>query len=363
MPSSISDLINTFVQFGQYKLQKQQLADQERKQQLDAVNLFMTMARQTAEPTELGALVQGFTNAGYGNPDQWTQLLTHVTPSTETLQAGQTQRGIRVTEGTPSGKGAQADNLARQTANQTLTGRDAGQLATGDFIASALGAAGAPSQTLADATAARLGAGMTPGDLVLDHVKAMMGLPKQQQAVDIATGLAPNAAQTMQNKTTLRGQDLQHSEALQSLQHAWATLNESKVHNRASEAVQFKGLDLEAIRNDNELKAALTRAGASGADAGHIVNLIQAKAQLIRNLTDKNAKQEPATIIGAIGALNSINQQLDAAGIANEGQIPYNPDAMVDPGFFEKFFGKTPVINISPRIPGRAVVPDTTRKP
>jgi hypothetical protein len=363
MPTNISDLVNTFVNFGQYQLQKRQVADQEKNAQIAAINSFMNMAKQTADPTQLTALVQQFSSLGVASPEQLTSILQNITPSTEVQQAGQTQRGIRVAEGQPSGKGAEADQLARQAANQTLTGRDAGQLATADFLAKSLAAAGPPSADLAAATAARLGPGMTPSQLVFDHLRAMMNPSQQQQMINIEGGLAPNAAQTMQNQTQVRGQNLQHDEALQNLNLNWGQLNESNRHNRAGEAATISGLELQGQQIDNEFKAAIARANSSGDE--HLPQLLQIKEQVQKQLSDKNAKLTPTLIISAIGILNSVNQQLQAMGKANEGQLPYNPDVMVDPGWWANYFNTRQPIIVRPQYfqQQQQQRPDTTRKP
>lgn len=310
MPSRASDILRTFIGIAQLQQGWQQLDDARSNARIAGINTFMTLARQTANPSELTALVDRFSQLGVGSREQLLSILQNVTPTTEAVTAGQTKAGVDVAAGKPTGKGAEADALARRTANAQLTGQNAGQLAAADFIAGAIERT-PMTDVMAAATTSKLATGMSPGQLVLDAAITALPQDERVQAAGVGVGTRLSAPQDA------------------TLGHAYATLRETARHNRVGEALMETGQMV-------DLANAKARAGAGAIpDASNVASLITAKGGMIKQLTETKDNPPPGLVISYLGALNAINRQLDMAGVPNEGQIPYDPQLLTDPTWFE----------------------------
>lgn len=326
MPSTTGDFINTILKVKALQQQQQQLDEQQRTDTVTGLNTFMAIARQTANPAQLAALADKFAELGVGSRDQLMQTLQNVTPAPEAIHAAQTQAGINVVAGTPTGKGKGSDTLARQTAEATLTGQNAGQLAASEYNALLFGKApgtGPLTDAIATALAARQ-AGSSVSDVIFGNQVLGYSPQEQGKASRIQTGLAVSAPQ-----------EVQFANELASRKIDWAKVNEMIRSNRADEALKEMGLAVEQ-------EGFKFRAGAGE----HVSQLISSKAALLDNINKTKGTPPPGLVLSYIGALNSINQQLEGSGVPTEGQIPFDPNYLTDPGLWDAF--KRKIANTKP---------------
>lgn len=310
MPSRVSDILRTFLGIAELQQNYERIDQQKNDARVAGLNTFMSLARQTANPAHLTALVDRFSELGIGTKDQLLSILQNVTPTQEAVTANETATGIKVTEGQPTGKGAEADALARRTATSQLTGQNSGQLAASDFIAGAIGKT-PMTDVLAAATTSKLATGMSPGQLVLDAALAHLPGSEVTQAAGVSAGTRLSASQDAQ------------------VGQGYAQLREMARHNRVEEA-------LGETNQMVDLTNARVRAGDHQTpDASNVASLLATKASLVKELTSQKGNPPPGLVISYIGALNAINRQLEAAGTPTEGQIPYDPQLMTNPAFFE----------------------------
>ncbi len=302
MPSDIGDYIQTFMGLKQLQNQTQQVAEEARRGTMSGVNTFLQLARQTAHPGELAALADRFAELGVASRDQLTQLLTHVTPTGEALQAAQTQFGIGIAEGDTSGTSA-ARSLAQDTASNTLTGQSRAQRAIGDRQQVALGGEdlNTPfSKFLNQAFLSNQLAGMSPGKATIDALIPGLPAPVLEQAARIQTQTSMSAQDNAQ---------MQAQQANNKLGYAQLA---------AQSAYQMGSLEVEMVGRKAQAMAAAAKA--SGLEPQDFVQLITAKTQLIKAARDaQNKNPTPVEADAIVGGLNAINQRMKAAG------LPYEP--------------------------------------
>lgn len=315
MPSKVTDFIQTYQGLAKLQQDRDQIEDARESAKVAGLNTFMTLARQTAEPGQLLALVDRFAQLGVGSHEQLTSILQNVTPTQEAITSMMTQRGINVQEAAGTG-----DRLASETANTQLTGQNQGQTSTSQVVAGLMDRFKLPPGPMGDAYIAAAGAraiGATPGQLVLDHALSKLGMPELQQGAAVGLGTRLSAGQTEQSAQAKAG-----------LEYNWAGLRETSRHNRVGEALSEVELGISA-------QNAKTKANMTGIpDASNIASMIASKAGILKDLQNTKETPPPALVMNYIGALNTINAQLSAAGVPNEGQIDYTPDAVVDPSMW-----------------------------
>lgn len=312
MPSDIQDFINTFMGLKQVQNQTAQIAETQRQNTMQGVNIFLQMARQTAHPGELAALADRFAELGVGSRDQLTSLLTNVTPTEEALRSAETQFGLKIAGGDQSGTAAER-SLAQDTASSALTGQSRAQRAVGDRQREALAAT--PSNTpfgeyLSKAFASQTLAGTTPGKATIDAIMLGLPTPELQQAAGVAIGTRPSAGENI---------GLQTAQANNRL--GWAQLaDESAWH-----AAQI-GMD------QMKFKLMAKKAEAGGLDPQDYVALITAKTQLVKAAQDaKNKNPSDVELQSIVGGLNAVNARMKAAGLPYEPPIENSADVLKAP--------------------------------
>lgn len=344
MPSGLGDFIGTILKVKALQQQQQQIDETQRADTVQGLNVFMSLARQTANPATLAALADRFSQLGLAPRDALMNTLQNVTPTQEAIHAATTQAGLNVVAGGTTGKGAGADKLARQTAEATLTGQNAGQLAASEYNAGLFGNA-PTSGPLYDATAAALAARQAGGSVadvifgneVLGFTPAEKGRTARAQA-----GLVLNEPQAVQAAAQLSAQKID-----------WAKVNELIRNNRADEALKEMGLGIEYAVGMNR---------GAGAQSEGLTSLLSTKASVINEINKTKGTPTPGLVLSYIGALNSINQRLEALGYPTEGQIPYNPNYLTDPGLWDRLKGlvRNPApINVQPS----RTIPSPTQPP
>lgn len=319
MPSSMSDFINTFINMAQLQNQQEQTENARKSQAVQGVNTFMTLARQTADPAMLTGLVDRFSTLGVAPKEELLSILHNVTPTQEALKAYSTKQGMLDAAGHPTDSNTDASrNTNREAMNTELTGHDQSQLAASDFLTKMF--AKVPTTgPQADMMAAGLGsqatAHTTPGQLVLDHAMSLLSPGTLAQGSRIGLGTELSAPQAASNQRAKDANEL-----------GWAN---ARIQDR--QVTQYGALQEAGFATD------LAKTGmTSGArDQSHIPNLLATKEQLVSKLTDSKSPPPPALVTSYIGALNAINQQLTASGIANEGQIEYSPEMMTNPSWVQ----------------------------
>jgi hypothetical protein len=308
----MSDFIGTFLNMAQLQNQQEQTENARKSQAVQGVNTFMTIARQTADPALLTGLVDRFAALGVAPKDELLSILQHVTPTQEALKAYSTRQGMLEKAGHPTDSDTSASSeLNRETANTELTGMNEGQMSASAFLSdlfSKTQTGGRQGDMLAASLASRTAGNVTPGQLVLDHAMSLLPQNEIEQGAGIGLGTRMSAPQDATN------------------QLGWANLREENRKNTQYGALTEAGFH-----------ADLTKAGMAALKGGldHIPGLLQTKEQFIKQLTDAKGSPTPALVMSIIGGLNSVNQQLTAAGIANEGQIQYKPEMLTDPTWLE----------------------------
>lgn len=328
MPSGLGDFIGTILKVKALQQQQQQIDETQRADTVQGLNVFMALARQTANPATLAALADRFSQLGLASRDDLMNTLQNVTPTQEAIHAAQTQAGINVVGGGTTGKGQAADRLARQTAETTLTGQNAGGLAASEYNAALFGKA-PTSGPLVDAAAAALvarQAGGSVADIILGNDILGYTPAERGRASRIQTGLALSQPAEVQAAAQLGQQKID-----------WAKVNELVRSNRADEALKEMGLGI-------EYAIGTARGQAAGSEG--LTSLLSTKAGIINEINKTKGTPTPGLVTSYIGALNSINQRLEALGYPTEGQIPYNPNYLTDPGIWDRL--KSWVGNPSP---------------
>lgn len=319
MPSSMSDFINTFINMAQLQNQQEQVDIQKKSQAVQGVNTFMTLARQTADPALLTGLVDRFSSLGVAPKEELLSILQNVTPTQEALKAYSTRQGMLDAAGHPVDSNTDASrNLNKEAANTELTGMSSGQMAASTFLDkmfAKIPTTGATADQMAMGLGSKTTAGVTPGQLVLDHALSMLPQGTLAQGSRIGLGTEMSAPQAASNQRAIENNEL-----------GWAN---ARIQDR--QVTQYGALQEAGFQVD------LTKAGlAAGArDQTHIPNLLATKEQLVSKLTDSKSPPPPALVTSYIGALNAINQQLTQSGIANEGQIEYSPEMMTNPTWLQ----------------------------
>jgi hypothetical protein len=316
MPSSIQDFIGTFMQMAQVQNQQEQIENQRKAQAVQGVNTFMTIARQTADPALLTGLVDRFSALGVAPKEELLSILQHVTPTQEALQAYGTRQGMLQAAGVPTDSStAESKQLNRETANTQLTGQNAGTLAASGYVSNAMSKAptsGPEFDKMVAALASKTTAGLSPGQLVLDHALSMLPGNEIEQAAGVQAGTRLSAPQAASNEL------------------GWANMRQQGRQITQAGALGEAGMV-------TDLAGRRISAAASGAGNDHTAQLLATKEQLVTKLTDSKSPPQPGLVISYIGALNAINQQLTAAGIANEGQVQYSPEMLTEPGWIQAF--------------------------
>jgi hypothetical protein len=318
MPSSIADFIGTFVQLKQVQNQTEQLQQQARNQAVSGMSTFMEIAKNTADPGELTALVDRFSQLGVGTPEQLGSILQHVTPTVEATKGYLSKLGVDVAAGTATGRSPDEARLAGETASAQNTGMNEGQRATSGFLADIfkkVDTHGAVGEQLAQGLAARTAYGLTPGDMAVDQATTKLPANEVQQGSGVKLGTRMGAAQDAGN------------------QLGWANnrlgVGNLELGNRqlaVTSAYQMGTLEVEAAR---------AAAAAKGHDPQLVDNLLGSKNNILKLIqSTTNPSKQLAT--GYIGALNGINAQLAALGVPTEGQIAYDPESLVQPGVWNK---------------------------
>lgn len=314
MPSSINDFIQTFMGMAQLQNQQEQTDNARKAQAVQGVNTFMTIARQTADPMLLTGLVDRFAALGVAPKDELLQILQNVTPTGEALKAYGTRQGMLQAAGAPTDSTtSESQTLNRETANTELTGQNSGQLATQGLIKDLIDKiprSGANADMMATALGTKTAAGLSPGQLVLDHALSVLPQNEITQGAGIQMGTRMSAPQDANN------------------QLGWANLREENRKNTQYGALQEAGLNVDLQKAG---MAANSKAGAQE----HIPNLLATKEQLVSKLTDSKSPPPAGLVISYIGALNAINQQLTGFGVANEGQISYDPQMLTNPSWLQ----------------------------
>lgn len=325
MASGISDFIQTFLQLKQVQNQTEQIAQQARFQTVNEMNTFMELAKQTADPGQLTALVDRFAQLGVGTPEQLGSILQHVTPTVEATKGYLSKLGVDISSGRVTGTPAAEANLASETASVQNTGMNKGQAAGSSFLAdifSKVDTHGEIGRQLAEGLASRTATGMTPEQM--QQGQDFLNLPQNErtQAAGVAAQTRLSAPQSAQNQLGWAGNRLGYAQLA------------------SQSAYQMGEL---AVEN------AKAQAAAKGHDPQIIDNLISAKNGAQKTLQEAAKQNAPkANIISIIGQLNSINAMLSAYGIPNEGQIPYDPEKLTNNGLFQIIKNWGQPVNVQP---------------
>lgn len=336
MPSQFTDMLNTLVNIKQLENQTEQIRQQGRAQAVNGMNTFMTLARQTADPTQLTQLVNRFSQLGVGTTDELLSILNHVTPTEDAIKSYYAQQGGMAAAGNPTNSDTEASKTAGAEAlSSTVGGQNVGQQAASGFLASVFKNINPNNPDLATGLASRTATGMTPGDLAIDLATANLPGPELTQAAGVKSGTKMSAAQDAGN------------------QLGWATLRANARNDEVRNAQNMVALGISKEQAD----AAMKKAEKNGLNPGDIVNIVEAKTKLMNLIKDKkNSNPSKQEMLGWIGNLNAINAAMSAYGLPNEGQISYNPDMLLQPGFFDSF------LNRNTSVPQNVAPPGTGRK-
>jgi hypothetical protein len=312
MPSSMSDFIQSFVNLKNVQNQTQQIAQQAQAQAVNGMTTFMELARHTADPGQLTQLVDRFAQLGVGTPDQLGGILQHVTPTAEATRDYLVKIGVDENAGVNTGSTDATKRQAGEAASVATTGMNQGAAAGSSFlhdIFSKVDTHGEVGRVLAQGLASRTATGQTAEQLQQGQDFLNLGQPERTQAAGVAAGTRQSAAQDAGN------------------QLGWAN-NRLGYASLASNAAYQTGT--------LEVENAKARAAAQGHDPQVITNLITAKNTLMGEL-QKAKNPSKQAVMGFIGGLNSINAMMSAYGLPNEGQMNYDPEALVKPGAWDQF--------------------------
>lgn len=335
MPSNFSDMLNTLINYKQVQNQTQQIAQAGAAQAVQGVSTFMDLARHTADPATLTALVDRFAQLGVGNRQQLMGILQHVTPTSDATKDYLTKLGVDIKGGKrPEGTTDELASTAGEAANVNTTGMNAGQLGASGFLASVFQHANPNDPELAAGLASRTATGMTPGDMAVDAAQAALPASELTQQGGIKGGSRMTAAQDASN------------------QLGWANLRANARSDEVRNAQNMVALGISKEQAD----AAMKKAEKNGVSPEAVVNLVEAKTKLMNLIRDKKtmnpSKQE---VLGWIGNLNAINAAMSAYGLPNEGQVAFDPNMLTQPGFFDSFLSRNTSVpqNVAPPGTGR----------
>jgi hypothetical protein len=329
-------MLNTLVNFKQLQNQTEQIQQQARGQAIQGVSTFMNLARNTADPTQLTQLVNRFSQLGVGTTDELLGILNHVTPTEDALKSYYATLGGQVEAGhTPEGTTDASKRTAGEALSSVTSGMNQGQAAASGFLSSVFAGANPNTPGLAEGLASRTATGMTPGERAVDTAQAGLPAAELAQQGGIKGGTRMTAAQDAGN------------------QLGFAQLRA----NVRSDEVRNAQRDVELGISKEQVDAAMKKATAQGLDPQKVTNLLEAKKGVLGLIQSrKNANPSKQELLGYIGTLNGLNAALTALGLPNEGQLEYNPDILLEPGFFDRKF-KTPVtstpVNVVPPGTGR----------
>lgn len=319
MPSSIQDFIRTYMGMAELQQGQQQIEQRQREAQIAGLNTFISLARQTADPTQLTSLAQRFAQLGVAPIEHLTSILGSITPDQNALDAHAQQRGMMAIEGNPTGETASADATYKRGAENRITGQTAGQIAADNLNALFLNRTpteGAAGDVMAAAVQARQLGGTTPGQLVLDNVLSNLDRATLDWGARASIGTALTQGQYSQNEL------------------GWANLRQQERATLGNQALQEAQLGLQKSMADARN---VGKNGEQVPDPSNIASLISTKASILRELMSSKETPTPALMMNYIGALNGINQQLRLGGVPTEAPIEYKPEMLTDPNWFESF--------------------------
>lgn len=328
---AIADFIQTFLQLKQVQNQTEQIANNAKAQTIGAMSTFMDLARQTADPGQLTALVDRFSQLGVGTPEQLGSILQHVTPTKEATAGYLSKLGVDIAAGRAQGATEAESNLATETAGVQNTGMNKGQTAGSNFLAdvfSKVDTHGEVGRQLAAGLASRTAAGLTPQQMQQEQDAMALPQAERTQAAGVAARTRLSAPDAAQQQLGLLSNSL-----------GWAGNRLGYAQLASQSAYQTASL---AVEN------AKAQAAARGHDPQVIDNLLSAKNGAMKNLQDALAKHpSKGQLISLIGGVNAINAMLSGYGLPNEGQLEYDPDKLLTPGYITRFFDRQP-INVQP---------------
>ena len=324
MASSMTDFLQTFLNLKQVQNQTEQIAQRAKTDVVSGLTTFMDLAKHTADPGARQALVQRFSSLGVASPEQLSAIQYHVAPSMDAQKETMMQAGVD--KMTPEN----ADRLAGETANIAFTGHDAGQLASSSFLKSVFEKTGDITKNhqdfmdkLAIGLGTRTAAGQDAGAFTLAAATAALPTGTVTRQANIAGGTDMSDSARAADQVARGGLAL-----------GGAQLTETARNN-----------SLDAMYKNGMLAVEQSRAAMSGMGAGReqVAKILESKVQVLSALTAAKQKDPTgSTIQGFIGALNGINQQLEALGVRQEGTLDYNVDELLKPGFFSRNTSKGP---------------------
>lgn len=303
----INEFIQTMIGMRDLQLRREVAQNNKRAQEaqttLAGVAQFLQLAQASPDPISQSVLSQVFADRGVAPKGVLDAMLAGIVPSETTIRAGAAQEGIKAEKsGTPT------NARQREAASVVSTGMNTGNMQASQFLTQVV----KDATPLGDAYRSRLAAGMGQGDVALQA--SLAGLPAEQQAqrAMIAAGTSMSAPQDASN------------------QLGWANLRQGERQLMSTSALQELELGIRS------------RASAGGAGGGNFNpdELLATKQRLLNQIQANRQSLNAAVLQSYIGSINAINQQLSNAGIANEGQIPYDPKILVSPGMFESFLNR-----------------------
>jgi hypothetical protein len=307
MGTSMNDFLNTVLQMRHVMNETAQVQQQRDSARVSALSSFIQQAQMSQDPQLMTPLIDTYANAGVASREDLLGLLRTIAPTTAALTGYETKQGMMGRNGIPTDQQTPAGSaLASDTANAQLTGQNAGQLA-GSALLAQLIPHGRTDQSTADQAASRAATGMTRGQSALDTAMANLPAVDQTSMARIQGDLTLGARGDAQNQLGWAQNRL-----------GWAGLMSQSANDQAE-----LGIRAEAAKH------------AGRSDLTGISAMLTNKAGLIKALTDTKESPPPQVIMGYIGSLNAINQLLDNLGIANEGQIPFDPALMSDPTWLQ----------------------------
>jgi hypothetical protein len=309
MSSSMNDFLNTVLQMRHVMNETQQVKQEGDRAKVSALTSFIQQAQMSQDPQLMTPLIDTYANAGVASRDDLLNILRTIAPTVPALQGYNTKQGMMAANGTPNDQQTPAgQNLATETANTQLTGMNAGGMAGSQLLA-ALIPQGERTKDMANEAAAHAATGGRMGSGAIGVDQAMARLPgsDQTQMARIQGDLTLGARADAQNQLGWGQNRL-----------GWAELTANSAMNHAELDAKMAAMKNPAMRDLTGISAMLTN-----------------KSGLIKELTTMKEAPPPQVLMGYIGTLNAINQSLDALGITNEGQIPFDPALMADPSAYQ----------------------------
>lgn len=261
----------------------------------------------------LTVLAKTLDSQGILSYDAGMNILNAFTPSGDVQQAGAARRGTQRAEGRPVATSSPT-NVARESAasGQTLTGMNPQQEAVSNFIAQNLHGATMTDQQRAELVS-RTATGLNIGDATLSGTLGALPANEQDQRARITAGTAMSAAQDANNQAT------------------WGNLRQGERGLIQQGALGEINAGINATQAAGQAAAAKAAAERSG--GSHVAQLLESKKSLLTSIKSSKDPMTSTLIKSYIGALNGINQQLQAAGVPTEGVIP-DSDQLLRPGVF-----------------------------